>query len=94
MMRAMDHQENHEKWEIVKFILVLILAFIIATFPFWYPKEKQGLRQGAGEPGRHRFGQQENFIPSVTLPSGDNLDHFSTFTLNLGSLLTKNSFPL
>lgn len=31
---------RREHWEIVKFIIVLTLAFIIATFPFWYPKEE------------------------------------------------------
>ncbi len=37
-----------ERWEAIRFLLVIILALIIATFPFWYPKERRHVKVGYG----------------------------------------------
>ncbi len=37
-----------ERWEAIRFLLVIALAAMIATFPFWYPKEKGHVQAGHG----------------------------------------------
>ncbi len=50
---------RREYWEIVRFIIVLILAFIIATFPFWYPKDEKAYKgsNDLGYKNRYRKGR-------------------------------------
>ncbi len=60
---------RREFWEIVKFIIVLILAFIIATFPFWYPKEEKAYKgsNDLGYKNRYRKGRYPYTLSSPDL---------------------------
>ncbi len=61
--------ERREHWETVKFIIVFILAAIIATFPFWYPKEEKAYK-GSNDPrckNRYRGGKYPCILSSSDL---------------------------
>ncbi|GEM_PF-2610833 len=63
-----------KRWEAIRFLLVIILAVIIAAFPFWYPKEKGHVQAGLGwskdAHRRWRRGKGE-WTPRTLNPDGE-----------------------
>ncbi len=64
-----------ERWEAVRFLLVIALAVLIATFPFWYPKERGHVQAGhgwsdTGTEWRRGRGKWATPTPDLADPSG------------------------